>query len=114
MTESLRASAARFAQRAEERLGDQLLSLTLYGSVARGTAGTGSDVDLLAVVETERDAEVLWSIAGEFLKEGILISVVPETPDDVRRQLENGSRFLENVDREGEVLSGRGPREAAA
>lgn len=111
---SLKPWAERFAREAEDRLGDRLLSLTLYGSVARGTEHAGSDVDLLAVVETEDDAEVLWDLAGEFLKEGIVISIIPETPADVRKQMANGSRFIEDVAREGEVLSGEQPREAAA
>ena len=32
-----------------ERLGDALLAIVLYGSVARGTASTASDIDLLIV-----------------------------------------------------------------
>jgi len=36
---------------ARRRLGDDLVSLVLFGSVARGSANAGSDVDLLVVAE---------------------------------------------------------------
>ncbi|HHT9155447.1 MAG TPA: nucleotidyltransferase domain-containing protein, partial [Candidatus Tripitaka sp. YC43] len=35
-------------------LGDELLAVALFGSVARGKAGKESDVDLLVVYEGER------------------------------------------------------------
>lgn len=104
---SLDRVARRFAQEAEAELGDRLLSLTLYGSVARGTESEASDIDVLAVVRNPADAEVLWRLAGRFLREGVLVSIVPETPEEVDRQLAKRSRFLENVLTEGVVLAGR-------
>jgi predicted nucleotidyltransferase len=37
-----------------EALGESLLSVALFGSVARGKAGKGSDIDLLVIYEGER------------------------------------------------------------
>lgn len=41
--------AKRYAAEARERLGDHIVSIALYGSVARGEAGPGSDIDLFVV-----------------------------------------------------------------
>jgi predicted nucleotidyltransferase len=41
----------RFLGLLKEHLGDQLLSLVLYGSVARGEAGEESDIDLLLILD---------------------------------------------------------------
>lgn len=40
----------RFTDLAEEQIGDNLISLVLYGSVARGDAGPESDIDILIVL----------------------------------------------------------------
>ena len=49
MTQTL---VARFVQRARATFGDNLVSLVLFGSVARGDFKSTSDVDLLVVFET--------------------------------------------------------------
>jgi predicted nucleotidyltransferase len=43
--------AKRYAAKAKEALGDQIVSVALYGSVARGQAGPGSDIDLFVVLQ---------------------------------------------------------------
>ncbi len=43
--------AKRYAAKAREALGDQLVSVALFGSVARGQAGPGSDIDLFVVLQ---------------------------------------------------------------
>lgn len=42
--------AKRYAAEAIQRLGDQIVSIALYGSLARGEAGPGSDIDLFVVL----------------------------------------------------------------
>ena len=51
------ALAREYARRLKERLGDRLLSVTLYGSRARGDARPGSDFDLIVEVR-ERTTDV--------------------------------------------------------
>jgi predicted nucleotidyltransferase len=43
--------AKRYAAKAKEALGDRLVSIALFGSVARGQAGPGSDIDLFVVLQ---------------------------------------------------------------
>lgn len=49
LNEQLRRLAEDYALVAREVLGDNLTSVVLFGSVARGEAGPGSDIDLLVV-----------------------------------------------------------------
>ena len=74
--------ANEFAQLLERELGDQLTSVVLYGSVARGDASQDSDIDLLIVVDAPSreekraikkrvldlcvDFETRWSLADPF------------------------------------------------
>ncbi|MHB8117766.1 MAG: nucleotidyltransferase domain-containing protein, partial [Methanothrix sp.] len=43
--------ANRYAAKAKEAFGDRLVSIALFGSVARGQAGPGSDIDLFVVLQ---------------------------------------------------------------
>lgn len=84
------------------RLGERLVSAVLFGSVARGEADEGSDLDLLVVLEgfegsfgdrfqvfQEIEAkDLLDSEPRRRLRErglGTLISPVPLTPEEVER-----------------------------
>ena len=49
VTQVLRPAAERYAEHLVSTLGDQLVAVALFGSVARSDAGAGSDVDLLIV-----------------------------------------------------------------
>jgi len=85
----------------KERLGQTLVSVVLYGSVARGEAGEGSDIDLLVVsgsfgrsfgsrfeLFNEVENSLLSSESRRRLrqlKRGTLISPVPLTPEEVKR-----------------------------
>ena len=51
VTERLRRVADAYAGHLREQLGDNLVSVALYGSVARGEARPGSDVDLLVICD---------------------------------------------------------------
>ena len=47
----LQTLARRYALAAKEALGDRLVGVALFGSVARGEAGPASDIDLFVVIE---------------------------------------------------------------
>ena len=46
-----------FVERAQEDLGDALVELRLFGSVARGDATDSSDLDIFAIVRDEFDTQ---------------------------------------------------------
>lgn len=54
-----------FVERAQEDLGDALVELRLFGSVARGDATDSSDLDIFAIVRDESDTQLLQDMAFE-------------------------------------------------
>jgi len=91
--------ASLIAHKLEEIMQDDLISVVLFGSAARGEAGEGSDIDILIVAEKfgkEGRFEVFNKIEKDLkasdeyqeLKEqklGTLISPVPLTPSEVEK-----------------------------
>jgi predicted nucleotidyltransferase len=94
-----------FVKIAKKRLGKKLLLLILYGSVAKSKAKKDSDIDIFAVVANKESREVLFDIASEYLRKGILISIIAETPNEFRK-LKNFP-FTRTVLSEGEILYGK-------
>lgn len=60
----------RLLQLLREQMGERLLAVCLYGSLARGQVQRGSDVDLFIVVQgDQKEAEALWTAAHCALRE---------------------------------------------
>ncbi len=86
-----------------ELYGDRYRDLILYGSYARGEADSGSDVDLLLLLEGEvnparelkRTQAVKWPLA---LEADYAVFLLPVSVDDYERSDEP---FLWNVRRKG-------------
>lgn len=84
------------------KLGDNLVSVVLFGSVARGEAGEGSDIDLLVVLESFNDSfgerfRIFQEIEAELTASsprielrkrrlGTLISPIPLTKEEVKQR----------------------------
>jgi hypothetical protein len=66
-TDSLRDAASTYARLLEEELRDNLVSVILFGSVARGEATANSDIDLLVICEALP--------AGRFARLGLIEAV---------------------------------------
>ncbi len=63
--------AREYCQRLKDRLGDNLVSVTLYGSRARGDAREGSDFDLIVCVRerTKQVREIVLDVDVEMMNE---------------------------------------------
>ena len=90
----------------EEVLGDDLHSIILYGSQARGDAAEGSDIDVLCVMKRPFDYGEMIMKTGEIsaaicLQYDVLISTAFVTRTDYENR---NTPFLMNVRREGVSL----------
>jgi predicted nucleotidyltransferase len=103
---SLEEITARVKRKFESLFQDDLITLVLFGSQARGEATPESDIDVLVVLRDKqiRDSkreEVIDFIADLCLELGVLVSCVYVS----KAQFENEkSPLLLNVRREGIVL----------
>lgn len=91
-----------FAEKAEEKLGDSLRQLYLYGSVARGEETDESDVDIFAVVENKEQKRWLQEKAARIgVEKGVAMSPIVRTEEEYG-QVQNTS-YEKKVSDEGEA-----------
>jgi len=112
---------AKHLKKEDERMKGFIQSIILYGSVARGTAEIGSDIDLLVLVDDEitdrigkdwkefmeeriRNTEE-GSVPDYITRNTIFVPLI-ETVSNFKKNLENGRKFEENVEKDGIVLEG--------
>jgi predicted nucleotidyltransferase len=97
LNQTLQRLAEQYAAIAQEVLGDNLTSVVLFGSVARGQARPGSDVDLL-VIGRELPA-------GAFRRREMLEPVRERLQDDLDRLWAQGvyADFVEVIKSEAEA-----------
>lgn len=88
-----------FASRAQDRLGESLRRVTLFGSVARGEGRSISDIDVLAVGESPEAKQPLHDLAFDIeIEYGVVVSLLVRTPAEydamegtqLDRELERG------------------------
>ncbi|MBI3291568.1 MAG: nucleotidyltransferase domain-containing protein [Elusimicrobia bacterium] len=93
----------------------EALSITLFGSVARGQEVTSSDVDVLLLVEPPAKTTLLHRTAqysSDFMQRyGIRLSPVVFTPREARMQAKRSGRLFKNILRDGVDLLPRKLRE---
>ena len=90
-----------------EAIGKTVNAIILYGSVARGTAGKESDVDVALIINeplsAADDDKLTDFIVDMNLKYGKVFSVI-DIPDTEYKHWQNVSPFYRNVMKEGVVL----------
>jgi len=102
-----RESIGSFVKELREKLGDEILSIRLFGSKARGDFYEDSDIDIFILVK-EKTSDVrskVAEIAANYdLEYGLPLSTVLYDLFEYGKNTELGSFFFENVDREGIAL----------
>lgn len=91
-----------------EAFADVALSVVLFGSVASGEAGPGSDIDVLVITATQKDAARVSQIADDngarfFKRYGMPLSVIVQSRETLPSK---PSGFLASAMRDGELVSG--------
>jgi|GEM_PF-2065439 Nucleotidyltransferase domain. len=107
----LEEEAEKYAEKlcADSFLEDVVQSVVLFGSVARGTAGPGSDIDILVIVGSDHNVDRALSEARRAARDtesNYEIVPVVETVEEFERNLADGSRFESNIEKDGIVLRG--------
>ena len=104
LTKVERDALARFRDAVRSLLGENLLSLRLFGSRARSEQTDESDLDVLVLVR-KKDRELCRRIVEESLEVdlayGTNLAATILTADEYRQNQECGTPFFRNVEREG-------------
>jgi predicted nucleotidyltransferase len=104
---AVKTALAAYAARAARLYPDEVLSITLYGSQARGDAKAGSDIDVLVVVRRDTPAlrqaltDLAWQVQFEY---GVVISDIIRSVEQFNRMRANRFPFYQNIEREGVLL----------
>ena len=99
-----------FRDRVVKELNGHIDAIVVYGSVARGEAGEGSDIDVLIVGDeeeniTDRGFDVSYDVDLEY---GVAMSPVYLTPMEIEYRIKIGSPFIEDIPTQGVILYDRG------
>ncbi|MEQ1679458.1 MAG: nucleotidyltransferase domain-containing protein [Nitrospira sp.] len=96
-----------FKRRVEQRFPRELVRLVLFGSKARGEATPESDVDLLAVIQSDS-----WRLGDEIrsvgyaleLEHGVVLSIQVISRNHYERLRASGTQFFHVLEQEGVVV----------
>jgi len=93
-----------FVKELKEALGNELVSIKLFGSKVRGDFGRDSDIDIFILVKqkTFKIRDIIAGIEVDYdIKYGLPISTVLYSLYEYKKNEELGSFFFENVEKEG-------------
>jgi predicted nucleotidyltransferase len=101
------AALAAYVARVARLYPDEVLSIILYGSQARGDAKAESDIDVLVVVRHGTPAlrqtltDLAWQVQFEY---GVVISDIIRSVEQFNQMRANRFPFYQNIEREGVLL----------
>lgn len=104
LTEVEQRALREFVAQLQDRLNGGLLSVTLFGSRARGTGGPDSDLDVLVVVERDDLAmcrTIRYLAADIWLAHGAFISTRIWSREKMERMEQEPTLLAKNIQREG-------------
>jgi len=107
----LEEAAKNYAEQIAKELDkENLHSIVLFGSVARGTADIDSDIDILILTKNNESTSKIKETARNHssIDQEIQTEIVPvvESIQEFKENLEKNQRFEESVARDGIVLEG--------
>ena len=103
----MQAAVVAFVRQIAADYADEVLSITLYGSQARGDADTESDIDLFIVVRQDTSAlrQALADLAWEVqFEHDVVISDIIRNMDQLVRMQTWRFPYYQSIEREGIVL----------
>lgn len=109
--EPFRKTARKFTEEITERYPEEIRSVILFGSVARGMPTSKSDIDILILAQTQEDAEEIekeaWSLRDKYVdNEGLPINIITQTAEQFKRNLRNQQPLETRIKQEGKPLKG--------
>ena len=94
-----------FREQLKGIVGDKYIKLMLFGSYSRGEQETGSDIDLILILNrdlTDEEDEMISNLSSELsLKYDVVITCFPYLTDEFEK---GNSPFLLNVKKEAMVV----------
>jgi predicted nucleotidyltransferase len=96
-----------FAQEIKQNLSNNIISIKLFGSKARGNFGKNSDIDIFILVKEKnlKTKDIISDIETDYdIKFGLPISTILFSYHEYLKNKELQSFFIENVDKEGILL----------
>lgn len=95
-----------FIKQIVNKYGQKIESIRLYGSILDGRYCPGeSDIDILVISpDRDLDEEILDMETEISLKYGVVLSVLLDTPEEVKMTLKMGEPFIKKVIEKGKVL----------
>ncbi len=92
--------AKEFADDLKQRFGDNIISIILFGSVAKGKETKESDIDLL-IISKERIFKDLKEPIAKILKQDIVPEVINLSVSEFDLMKQRGSPFYFTIQKEG-------------
>lgn len=105
---SVRAAAQAWAAR-QQRERPDLLRLGIFGSYARGDAGVGSDLDLVAIVRESREPFVRRAAGWDVTALPVPAELLVYTTAEWEQLQSRGGRFAQMLQHETVWILGAGP-----
>ncbi len=108
MTSKVNKAIKELITRVKKECNGFLKCILLYGSVITNSYDEeNSDIDILFVSTEESIYDHILDIQTDVgLKYGVVFSILFDSPEGVRKELEAGSLFFRKILREGKVLYG--------
>lgn len=103
----VRSALSAYIEQVSAALGSEVVSITLYGSQARGEAVAGSDIDLLVIIRQDSPglrqalADLAWQVQYEH---DVVISDLIRSAGQYKQMKSQGFPYYQSIQREGILL----------